>query len=457
MEVPVPLETDGILNIDGFNWSALKLSSRDRQLLTPIDRDAREKAEQDTFALYHQEIRNSIEANRGKVWNTIGDCTIATGFQTIDDAVAAAMTIQRRLSDFNQNGNSLSSSLTVRIGVTRGNLPDLPLPERGELSRPELNESAHLQKHCPPGRIRISRSAYDALRFHRHDFRPSLELNQKSACAGSLVWTQRSLTREDPKHLKKLSQRQRNCYPIISNSLKDFQAQPPSLDFRSISDVLKDCFLIIGETRTKIPEESPISHLASTSDAVGITEVFAALQASPAMLAGIDEWADCEDLATQRNIVIVGSPVVNVYAYAVNTVSPAGFVQEQDGLLRIRVQDSNGTHYFPKVVEHSGFDRHYGLVLLSRNPINPQYNMLWIAGISGMATQAASRFVRDLVLNPIKALESLPTHHEQGLNTAVVSPHWQEGWGAENYQGTWRVTDYCVKWLGSNPYKTTKY
>jgi hypothetical protein len=186
MEVTVVPETDGILNIDGFGWSALKLSDAERKRLPQVDRDTRAKAEQDTFKWYHQELHEWIESNRGKVWATIGDCTIASGFPNIDDAVAAAMTIQRRLSDFNRLCNQLPNPLIVRIGVTRGNLPDIPQNQRGEHSAPELDEAGHLQKDCPPGRIRISRSAYEALRFNRRDFRPGLAIDMKSGSADSL-------------------------------------------------------------------------------------------------------------------------------------------------------------------------------------------------------------------------------------------------------------------------------
>jgi len=440
--------SDGILNIDGFNWSALKLSEADRAGLPSSILEARVKAEHDTFAQYHQEIREAVEGHRGRVWATIGDCTIACGFPNIDEAVAAAATIQRRLADFNRYHNRLSSPLIVRIGVARGDLPNIPYKKRGEHSAPELDEVGHLQKDCPPGRIRISRAVFEALRFGPRDFRPGLASDLKSKSTGSLVWSQRSWTPQDEKYVRILSPRQQRSFPIISTSASDVHAKPSDLDFSSIRDVLQEAFVVVGETRTELPHESPVSHLAATSDAVGVIEIFGALQSSSKMLAGIDEWVDSEDLATQRNLVIIGSPVVNIYAYAVNTVTSAGFVQEPDGLLRIRVPDQQGTRLFPKAVEHSSFDRHYGLVVLARNPINPKCHMLWIAGISGMATQAASRFVRDLVLNPTQVLKASLGNPVHKPNIAVVAPHWQSGWQADDYQGKWRVNEYEIVWLG---------
>lgn len=456
---------DGILMIDGFNWAALKLSARDRQRLSPTEQDARIQAEHDTFQLYHQEIKKWIEGHQGKIWNTIGDCTIAGGFPNVDEAVAAAMAIQRRLSDFNRSQNQLPNPLIVRIGVARGQLREVPQEQKGEHSQTELDEVGHLEKDCPPGRIRISLGAFNALRFNRQAFRPGLAVDLKSKSAESLVWVERSSTLHEEEHVRRLPPRQQRCYPLIAASAGELLPRTSDQGFSSIRDVLQDALVIIGETRTNIPEHTPVSHIAATSDAVGIVEIFAALQSSSTMLAAIDEWVDTEDLATQKNIVIVGSPVVNVYAYAVNTVTPAGFKQEPDGLLRIRVSDTSGERYFPKTVEHSSFDRHYGLVMLTRNPINPKHHMLWIAGISGMATQAAARFARDLVLNPAQRLSvagdhllSPAAHTTSGTeyssskeySIAVVAPHWERGWQADDYQGKWRVKGYRIEWLGPN-------
>jgi hypothetical protein len=159
----------------------------------------------------------------------------------------------------------------------------------------------------------------------------------------------------------------------------------------------------------------------------------------------MDEWADTIDRAAQSSTVVVGSPAVNLFAYAANRVLPVGFAQEPSGLMRIRAEDEMRVRYFPQRVEHSGFDRHIGFALLTRSPFNPEHSLLWIAGISGMATQAAARFVRDLVINPARALSGLKADHP---NVAVVTPAWEAGYEPEQYQGMWRVNDYHVKWIG---------
>lgn len=442
-------KTNGILNIDGFNWSFLKLSDSDRHRLTQKEYETRVKLEQNTFSLYHQEIKDCIQRHLGEVWNTIGDCTIASGFPDIDESVSAAISIQRRLSDFNRNRNRLPNPLIVRIGVTCGSLPAIDPKKRGEYATSQLDEAGHLQKDCPPGRIRISRTAFEAMRFNKRDFRPGLSVDLKHKSAYSLVWSQRSLTLQDEKYTKNLTPHQQRCFPIIAVSEDYLSSHPCDLDFSAISSILSDSFVIMGETRTNIPKDTPVSHTAATSDAVGAIEIFAAFQSSPGLLVGIDEWVDCEDLASQKNIIIMGSTVVNVYAYAVNLVFPFGFKQEPDGFLRIRVPDNKETRYFPHTVEHSGFDKHYGLVVLTRNPINPKYYMLWIAGISGMATQAAARFVRDLVLNPTQTLNTATNSTISKPNIAVVQPHWEHGWSANDYQTAWKVREYKIAWLDS--------
>lgn len=443
---------NGILNIDGFNWSALKLSESEHESLLPVEKDARLVAEQATFSEYHQKLRLWIEAHGGIIWNTIGDCTIAGGFPSIDEAVAAAETIQRRLSDFNKNDNKLPSPLIVRIGVATGVPPEIPSDMRGEHASPVLDEAGHLQKDCPPGRIRISRDAFNALRFGRDNFRPGLNINIGTRSTNSLIWIGRTyINQENESIIDHLASHQRRAYPVLTLSAKDYQRKPYDKDFSKLSEILEDAFVIIGETRQDKALGSDIDHPATTSDAVGILEIVAALKSSDHVAAGIDEWVDSGDMATQKNIVIIGSPEVNLYAHAANTVTPAGFSKESKGLLRIRVPDGNAGRnlFFPGADEHSKFDKHFGLVLLTRSPINPKKSMLWIAGISGIATQAASRFVRDLVLNPTSTIDSLPGGIRSKPNIAIVAPAWQSGYDINQYsQGGWRVSDYRVVWVG---------
>ena len=416
---------DGILMIDGFNWSELQ---------------ARSHGFRSTAERYQAMVEETIRACHGTVWNVSGDCTVACGFPDIDRAVNAAIGVQQELTSFNRDRrrNGTRRPLIVRIGVTRGVLPDIS-KQRRNVSRPKLNEVGHLEKDCPPGCVRISGAAFEALRFGRERFRPALRM-EKSQSAGSYVWIERMLTPLDEGLFRRLSTRQRSRCPLVVTSEEDLgRMRKGDLDFRSLRDVFEDAFVVVGETRPPT-EAGAVSHSAATSDAVGILEVLSALPSYPRLMVGVDEWTDSEDMAAQRHIVVIGSPAVNLYAYVVNAVTPAGFIHNNHGPLRIRVSARRGQRTFPSRAEHSTVERYYGLVLLTRNPLNPRYYMLWVAGISGMATQAAARFVRDLVLNPTM----LDQKSVDRPRIAVVEPKWAAGWQAKDYQGNWRVNDYSV-------------
>jgi hypothetical protein len=207
--------------------------------------------------------------------------------------------------------------------------------------------------------------------------------------------------------------------------------------------------IIVGETRRQAHHDVAVSHPSSTSDAVGIIDIMAALPSASQIASGIDEWVDTEDLASQTNIVVVGSPANNIYAYAVNTVLLSGFEYEPGLPVRIRVPEDGRTRFFPEGTINSESDRCVGLVVLTRNPLNPQYDMLWIAGINGIATQAAARFVRDLVLNPNSTLDKWNYGKDLRPNAAVIMPNWRDGYELHHYHDAkWRVTDYALKWAG---------
>jgi hypothetical protein len=431
---------DGILYIDGFNWADLKSSGGDTE---------RRALEERTFSAYHSLVRECIEIHGGSVWNTIGDATIACGFPNIDEAAAAAMLVQERLFQFNCDVNELNAQMIVRVGLSRGNLPDIPKERRPEEGLQELDEVGHLQKSCPPGRIRISKAAFDKLRFRRHNFRPSLAFNPKSKIGDSLISIQRTLVKEELIHLHKLSRYQRDAYPLIAAAREHYLTQPYKQDFSNISEILSNAVIILGETRRPAAHDVAVSHSSSTSDAIGILDIMAALASASQIASGIDEWVDTGDLAAQANIVIVGSPANNIYAYAANTISLAGFEYQPGVPVRIRVPEDGRIRFFPEGTVYSELDRCIGLVLLTRNPLNPQYHMLWIAGITGIATQAAARFVRDLVLNPNSTLDKWNSGKNLKPNAAVIMPRWREGYEMQHYHdGRWRVTDYTMVWSG---------
>jgi len=437
--------SDGILNIDGFNWSLVSYAPDYLATLPEDVQKERLRLEKETFELYHTRIKGWVEANGGAVWNTIGDCTIAHAFGNADDAVSAATTIQRRLTDFNSMENRLGTPLFVRIGVARGVLPDLPQEKRGEAAVGALNEAGHLQKDCPPGRVRISRAIFDALRFGKQDFRPALSLGLKALSKDSMVWVDRMLTPEDVQGSINLSPQQKRSYPPMMLNTAEMRRLGFKLGLGEVRTILPGSLVVIGESRASLPGGQPVTHTAATSDAVGVAEVLASLPSSTDVAVAIDEWVDTVDLAAQRDLLIVGSPTVNLFAYAVNRVLPAGFAEPNGGPIRIRIDAGSSQHLFPATYVHGGPDKHFGFVLLDRSPINPTRTLLWIAGITGMATQAAARLARDLVTTPKSVLDGLGVKHPSMI---VVRPSWGAGFGPEHYQGMWRVSDYKIVWAG---------
>lgn len=442
---------EGILNIDGVNWSAAKATDAELQTLPEPARKARREAEQRTFQKFHTRVKTWIEQHDGIVWNTIGDCVIAGNFPSIDEAVAAAAAIQRRMLDFNVDDNELGFPLLLRIGVSLGTVDDIPPEERGEHSSTWLDTVGHLQKDCPPGRIRISKEVFAKLSFGRHDFRPASSTDLKSASAGSFVWVDRARTQSEIEVLRDFSPAQRKVYPLLLLSFQDYYRQPVQQTFQDLPKILEHSLVILGETRHIEPAESVLSHPAPTSDAVGIIEVMAALSQSPEIVAGVDEWVDTSDLAAQRDVVVVGSPVVNLFALAVNKVLPcAGFTVDHSGLMRIRVRENGRDRYFPEGGGHSELDSSFALVVLTHNPMNPKHQLLWVAGITGMGTQAAACFVRDLVLSPKTTLDRVKDRGRDKPTIAVIRPKWQAGYDKEHYvRGQWRVSEYEVIWLGN--------
>ncbi len=445
------LGREGILNIDGVNWSAAKATDSELLALPEPARRARREAEQTTFQKFHDRIRTWIEQHDGSVWNTMGDCVIAGNFPSVDEAVASAAAIQRRMLDFNVNDNALGFPLLLRIGVSLGSLDDIPPAQRGEHSSHWLDIAGHLQKDCPPGRIRISKEVFEKLSFGRQDFRPAALTDLKTGSAGSFIWVDRARIQSEIEALRDFSPAQRKAYPLLLLSNHDYYRQPVQQTFHDLPKTLEHSVVILGETRDTDPTHSILSHPAPTSDAVGIIEIMAALPQSQDIIAGVDEWVDTSDLAGQRNVVVIGSPVVNLFALAINKVLPGGgFSMERAGPMRIRVREKGRDRYFPEGSKHSEMDSGFALVVLTHNPMNPKHQLLWIAGISGLGTQAAARFVRDLVLGPKTTLDNFRDKGSDKPNLAVIRPKWQAGYNEEHYvRGQWRVSEYEVVWLGN--------
>ena len=443
---------DCILNIDGYSWAFALRSVPKRD---------------DVVQAYVAEVTKLVEEHRGKVWNVIGDCVIASHFPNVDFGVNAALGIQAAMLHLNElwrTDKELRTPLVIRIGVSHGKAPDVRQARRGEFSSASLDRAGHLQKHCPPGRILIEKSVFERLSLFSPSFRPGPFLSKDQL--ETYLSKERSKIPEEIAPRDRLAQKQRKYFPLMpfpsSHLLLD--ASAPSL--LEIRDVLDDGLVILGETNRPgmTPEDSAVYAGAATSDAAGAIEMLSSLRSAPSRACGMDEWVETEDQAFRSNILLLGSPAVNIYAYALNSVlspqaevpGPVGFWFEDFGLMRIKVKGPRGDIIaFPQRVDHSGRSRHYGLALVCRSPFDPEKRVAWVAGISGMATYAVSRFLHDMIADPTGTLNNklAPDCPIEGHpNVAIVSPDPGIKWQINDYvTGGWRVSDYKIAWLGRVP------
>lgn len=435
--------TDGTILIDGFKFTALGVS-------------------QDVMNMFHDELDRSVKRFAGEVTERTGDGLIASGFSSVDDAVRCALDVQRAMERFNERiaeKNPLRP-MSVRIGVSLGRSSKPTLGDEGKGGQDTINHAGHLEKQCPPGRVMISEHVYKAMRTQHEDFRPGPFLRRDNMA--TYVSTYRSHVPGELTFRSSLTEEQRSAYPLIAFPDWTLLVPVQGTDLCGLPGMLQESFVILGETRPESRARfSPIDSAAATSDAVGAVEILAAVQASPDVCAGIDEWVDSEDQAVARNVVVVGSPVVNLYAHAVNTVfspsastsGPAGFETDPQHPFRILVREPHqSVRRFPERMHHSGNNRHYGLAILCQSPFNPEKTLLWVAGISGLGTQAVARFVHDMVRDSDRCLRE--KRLEDCLDVtdptvAVLEPAAQGGLSIGDYvKGGWRVSDYSIVWLG---------
>jgi hypothetical protein len=108
-----------------------------------------------------------------------------------------------------------------------------------------------------------------------------------------------------------------------------------------------------------------------------------------------DQWPEIEQYLASSHLVVIGSPEVNACATFLHGIVEGFFFGERlwapelfhmaDCLYLL------GRRY--DRAPHGNTLNHCGIVILLRNPWNPQYRLLWIAGLSGHGTNHGSTFV----------------------------------------------------------------
>ena len=448
---------DCIVNIDGYCWTvALRgLAQKDRNAIV---------------TQYVAEMTRIVQEHRGQAWNVIGDCIIASAFPCADKAISAVLDIQSTMLRLNESwldAAGLKCPLVIRIGVALGSAPDVPPKKRGETSSAALCVAGHLQKHCPPGRILIAKDVFERLTVYSNDFRPGPFL--KADALGTYVSSARAMVPSEIIARRRLTPKQGRCFPLMPFTSPSMLLDGTAPDLCHVADVLDDALIVLGETnRWDLTFDKSAVHVgAATSDAAGAIELLAT-RSCPTLACGLDEWVETEDQAFRRNLMLLGSPVVNIYAYALDSIlspqavrpGPAGFWFDESGLMRIKIIDARGHPLaFPMHVDHAGKpvdqggkSRHYGLALICRSPFNPDRSLVWVAGITGMATYAVARFLHDMISDPKGTLYSKRTDDcpmEEQPNVAIVTPTPGEKWDIQDYvSGGWRVSEYRICWLG---------
>lgn len=246
---------------------------------------------------------------------------------------------------------------------------------------------------------------------------------------------------QEKKFASHLSDRQQSALPALS-FLSWKLITPTSMTLNTVWKLLdEDLVVVYGDSGN----QRGVLHPAATSDAIGMTEL--ARYAHRDVAAGIDEWEDTADLVTSRTALIVGSGTANMYANAINSVYfPLRFVAGEDNRIHGEIvaddqskgDDEPGKKtYYGRHGSTGGIYEHAGLVIVSKSIFNLDKSLVWVAGTTGMGTQAAMAFLRDLLLRKVPA----------GLETqaigAVVTPHVPNGRVGEYFK-RWRIADYSI-------------
>jgi hypothetical protein len=384
------------------------------------------------YADFYSIVKTAANSHRGDVWFSTGECIIVV-FSSPRDAVEGCNELLEQLVELNEGEDFKDMPLFVRVGIDSNtqttSILDIPIDQRSKHSNTILDRAKLLQNKTPIGRITISLEIYEGLGARQDMFRPA-------PGASHLVLKSRPLSPQeeiiiDP--LADFSSDQKQALPALC--FPSWAHISPDKTLKDVRQILEgDLMVVLGDTNSK---RGPLS-AAATSDAVGMMEALAVLQAHD-LRVGIDEWQDTADLATTRDIIIVGSGASNLYALVLNDIfKPLHFV------------GSHG-HVWDQIVagydkDKEFFGRHHasipskdsGLMIISKSVFNPSKYIVWIAGITGMGTQAVASFFKDLLRGRIPINDS--------AIGCVVNPAVKTGVKAVvgDYYRKWRISDYEV-------------
>jgi hypothetical protein len=102
----------------------------------------------------------------------------------------------------------------------------------------------------------------------------------------------------------------------------------------------------------------------------------------------VDEWTMAWDNVDKQHVVVIGTGEVNIFALFLHRLVKGMFFGAHESWplissLRYRFE-IKGLQPFLRINSECGF----GVVALLKNPWNTKFRLLWIAGLSGLATTA---------------------------------------------------------------------
>jgi hypothetical protein len=425
----------GIIDIDVYKSTILKEGRPQKEM-------------EQVFNAYHFTVEKVFSEFNGKIWHQMGDGAICI-FPTPIQAVDACIQLLDKLVEFNRQWERQlnDSPLFVRIGIHEIDSEDIknvPENERGKFAHLALDVVGKLQKNCPIGKIAISMEVHRNLGVKRRLFRPSLVEFYGNRF---FVLIDHLITPQEEKLHDGLSERQKKNMPPIPflswNRIKPEERN----NLTTLDKFFEEPLLVIlGETSSE-PKGSISS--AATSDAVGIMEVMAILKSHRDVRVGIDQWEDTSDAVLNRNIVIIGSGMVNIYAFALNDIlSPVHFIKTRGRVLNQIVATSiEGEEHFGP---HALPPKDSGLIIVSKSPFNLEKLLVWVAGITGMGTQAVTSFLKDLIVDAgsIWRRMGVPTlAYPIACVVGAKTRGTEDEWDLFDYYRRWRIFDYKALWI----------
>ncbi len=406
------------------------------------------KAITQVFSEYHKLVEKTFKEFGGEIWHIMGDGIICI-FPAPSKAIDACIELLKNLYSFNnQNETYLTESpLFLRVGIHEiksNEIINVPEKERGKFAHPALDIAGKLQKNCPIGKIAVSMDVYKNIPLKQRLFRPSLtEIGGEKF----FVMIDRLIMPQEEKLLNGLDEKQKMAIPPIPFLSWNKIMPNEEISLTTLDNFMKEPLLVIlGET--SLEQKGPISS-AATSDAVGMMEVMAAIKSHGEVRVGIDQWEDTADIVTDRNIIIIGSGMVNIYAFALNDIfEPAHFLKTDGRVLNqiVAISKKGKVHYGP----HASLPQDSGIIIIARSPFNLDKTILWVAGITGIGTQAVANFLKDLISDAASSLHKLNIPNSTQPIACVVGAETKGtgfGWAISDYYRRWRILDYKVLWI----------